>query len=86
MSLRDHNTIISTFHFIKNKEIKDTLAPAELLLNDEHDIIPEHQGDVPGNEHARYEEEFLDNYIQQMLHTMLRMPSKNFRKPNGKIT
>jgi len=31
--------IMSTFHFIRNNEFSDTLEIAELLLNDEHDLI-----------------------------------------------
>lgn len=31
--------IMSTFHFIKKDDFKDTLAIAELLLQDEHDLI-----------------------------------------------
>ncbi|HLR25986.1 MAG TPA: DNA alkylation repair protein, partial [Fodinibius sp.] len=36
--------IMSTFHFIKNDEFEDTLAIAEILLHDEHDLIHKASG------------------------------------------
>ena len=38
--------IISTFAFIKNREYKDTLRIAEILLRDKHDLIHKYKNDI----------------------------------------
>src|SRR5699024_6735028 len=67
--------IMSTFHFIKNKEFRDTLKLAELLLNDKHHLIHKAVGWMlreVGNRNSKAEERFLNKNVHQMPRTMLR--------------
>lgn len=67
--------IMSSFHFIKNNDFDDTLAIAEILLDDEHDLIHKAVGWMlreVGNRDLKTEEAFLDRHIHNMPRTMLR--------------
>lgn len=68
--------IISTFYFIKKRQFQDTLKIAEILLNDEEDLIHKavgwmlrEMGKKGGMEKLI---EFLDKNSQKMPRTMLR--------------
>ncbi|WP_255233306.1 DNA alkylation repair protein [Aliifodinibius salipaludis] len=67
--------ILSTFHFIKNDDFEDTLAIAELLLEDEHDLIHKATGWMlheTGKQDEQVLKNFLDKHIGIMPRTMLR--------------
>ena len=67
--------IISTYHFIKNGEFDETLAIAEILLNDDEDLIHKATGWMlreVGNRHLQTEEQFLKRHYKAMPRTMLR--------------
>lgn len=67
--------ILSTFHFIKNDDFDDTLAIAELLLEDEHDLIHKATGWMlreTGKRNEQVLKRFLDEHISFMPRTMLR--------------
>lgn len=68
-------SIISTFHFIKRNDFFDTLAIAEILLNDREDLIHKAVGWMlreVGKRNKTSEELFLDKYYKKMPRTMLR--------------
>jgi 3-methyladenine DNA glycosylase AlkD len=67
--------IISTFAFIRNKEYKDTINLAEILLKDKHDLIHKAVGWMLREIGKRNKEElikFLNKYYKIMPRTMLR--------------
>ena len=67
--------IMSTYHFIKNEDFDDTLALAEILLNDEHDLIHKATGWMlreVGNRDRPTEDGFLNEHYRKMPRTMLR--------------
>lgn len=67
--------IMATFHFIKQKDYKDTLRLAGLLLGDKHDLIHKAAGWMLreiGNRDPKTEAAFLKKHYQQMPRTMLR--------------
>ena len=80
-------SIISTYHFIKNKKFEDTLQISEILLYDEHDLIHKAVGWmlreglleirvlVPD---LKTEEKFLKKYYKKMPRTMLRYAIERF--------
>ena len=67
--------IMSTFHFVKKEDFGETLALAELLLNDKEDLIHKAVGWMlreVGNRCRETEERFLKKHYKQMPRTMLR--------------
>jgi 3-methyladenine DNA glycosylase AlkD len=67
--------IMSTFHFIKKEDFSDTLAIAELLLNDKEDLIHKAVGWMlreVGKRNWNAEERFLAKHYKEMPRTMLR--------------
>ena len=68
--------ILATFAFIKNKDYKDTLKIAKILLNDRHDLIHKASGWMLREMGKRCGEkiltQFLDQNSKQMPRTMLR--------------
>ena len=73
--------IISTYHFIKNDQYKDTLSLSKQLLNDPEDLIQKAVGWMlreVGNRDKPTEVTFLKKYYQVMPRTMLRYSIEKF--------
>src|SRR5690606_24752137 len=66
----------STGYFIKQGDIADTFAIAEILLNDPEDLIHKAAGGwirhAGGTKHRKHLLHFLDQYAATMPRTMLR--------------
>jgi 3-methyladenine DNA glycosylase AlkD len=79
--------IISTHAFIKNKIYGDTLAIADTLLKDEHDLIHKAVGWMlreVGNRNQEVLELFLKDRYKQMPRTMLRYSIEKFPEEKRK--
>ncbi len=67
--------IITTFHFIRQREFEDTIKISEILLNDKHDLIHKAVGWMLREMGKRKEQElinFLNKHYKTMPRTMLR--------------
>jgi len=67
--------IVSTYYFIRQKDLSDTFKIAELLINDQHDLVQKAVGSWV-REAGKYDKlaliEFLDFFAPSMPATMLR--------------
>ena len=73
--------MISTFNFIKNKMFDDALAIAEVLIEDQNDLIQKAVGWMlreVGNRKLHLEENFLKKHYKKMGRTALRYAIEKF--------
>ncbi len=77
-------SILSTFTFIKQGETKDTFAIADILMNDQHDLIQKATGwmlrEAGKRVSEREEKEFLEKRYRKMPRTMLRYAIEKFNQ------
>lgn len=82
-------SILATFEFIANGEIKYTLAIAEILLHDKHDLIHKGVGwmlrEVGKRVSQQEEEKFLKKHYKTMPRTMLRYAIERFDEKKRKF-
>jgi 3-methyladenine DNA glycosylase AlkD len=73
--------VLATFWFISKNDFKDSLAIAEILLHDTHDLIHKAVGWMlreVGRKDIKAEEEFLQKHYKTMPRTMLRYAIEKF--------
>jgi len=73
--------IMSTFHYIKKHNFKETIKLSKMLLYDEHDLIHKAVGWMLrkiGNRDFEAEDKFLKNHYYDMPRTMLRYAIEKF--------
>jgi 3-methyladenine DNA glycosylase AlkD len=74
-------SILATHFFIRRDDFDDTLAIAQMLLGDRHDLIHKAVGWMlreVGKRSVRTEQEFLDRHAATMPRTMLRYAIEKF--------
>ena len=79
--------IISTFAFIKRRSFGETLAVADMLINDEHDLIHKAVGWMlreVGKKNQNVLELFLASRYKEMPRTMLRYAIEKFPEEKRK--
>lgn len=75
--------IVSTYYFIRKGDLTDTFQIAEMLLNDEHDLIHKATGGwlrEAGKKDIRKLSSFLDKYAATMPRTALRYAIEHLDK------
>jgi len=79
--------IVSTYYFIRKNEIEDTYKIAEILINDEHELINKAVGSwirEAGKKDENRLKLFLDNYASTMPRVTLRYAIEKFDKETKK--
>jgi len=75
--------IVSTYYFIRQKDVSDTFKIAELLMHEEHDLVQKAVGSWV-REAGKYDKlalvEFLDSFASLMPTTMLRYATEKLDK------
>lgn len=74
-------SIISTLHFIRNNQFKETFKIANILIKDKHDLIHKAVGWMLreiGKKDKQAEKEFLNKHYKTMPRTMLRYAIEHF--------
>jgi len=80
-------SMMSTFHFIKNREFIESLKVSEILLHDQEDLIHKAVGWMLreiGKRDIRTEEDFLKKHYKSMPRTMLRYAIEKFPEERRK--
>lgn len=80
--------ILTTLHFIRNDDLDDTFRIAEMLIQDDHDLIQKAVGWMlreAGKRDADAEEKFLRSHHRKMPRTMLRYAIERFPERKRKF-
>ena len=76
-------SIISTFYFLRNGDITDTLQLAEILVHEQHDLLQKAVGwslRELGKVDGTVLDTFLDQHAATMPRTMLRYSLEKYNK------